>query len=101
MFSDRIADAEHAVRRAVAGRELTQEQFDAAVAFVYNTGAHSARALAPANYGRMDEVARNIRQYVHGCPRDRQGHTVGPYRVSAGLVQRRAREAAAFNGRMP
>ncbi|KRE92537.1 hypothetical protein ASG87_00660 [Frateuria sp. Soil773] len=97
-----LAVAERQVRNAVTGHDLTQEQFDAAVSFVYSTGHRGLSALRPANEGDMAGVASRMRGFVHVCQRDRSGRIVpGRCRISAGLVNRRNREAAPFDGGRP
>ncbi|WP_162258321.1 glycoside hydrolase family protein [Frateuria sp. Soil773] len=73
-LSSGIAAAERQVRSSVRDRQLTQEQFDAAVSFVYNTG--RTDALQPANAGRMAEVAQQMHQYVYACQYDRRGRRI-------------------------
>lgn len=91
-----VAHAESAVRRQVGKRELTQQQFDALVSFVYNTGARRAGpVLAAAQRGDDSEVARLMAQYVYIHPRDRQGRRLAPQRLQ-GLVIRRLAESAPF-----
>ena len=48
----------------------------------------------------MEDVAvgRNMRQYVYEHPRDDQGRVSGPGRLNQGLVLRRQRESAPFQG---
>ncbi|MGN6082658.1 lysozyme [Trinickia sp.] len=93
-----VLRAERIVRRAVTDHELTQAQFDAAVSFAYNVPGGAHHALSPANQGNMASVARNMRQYVYEHPHDDRGRVSGPGRLNHGLVQRRARESAPFQG---
>lgn len=96
-YMDRGVDrAERLVRHAVRAHELTQAQFDAAVSFVYNTGA--TRPLRVANTGNLPEVARQMMQYTMVCQHDqRTGRAInGTCRQSGGLLNRRRREAAPF-----
>jgi lysozyme len=91
-----IATAERLVRNTVRAHQLTQDQFDAAVSFVFNTGATSA--LRPANTGNMQEVANQMGQFVNVCQHDPSTGRVisGTCRLSAGLVARRQGETAPF-----
>lgn len=93
----RVQDAERRVRAVVRQRPLTQEQFDAAVSFAYNSsGANTHSTLAPANRGDMSAVAQQMMRNVMITPRDAQGHATGPAVHSQGLVNRRTRESAPF-----
>lgn len=99
-MSSSIETAEHQVRSSVRGHELTQDQFDAAVSFAYNTG--NTDALQPANAGQMSQVASRMRQYVYVCKHNAQGRRIpGTCRISLGLTNRRNREAAPFDGGTP
>ena len=94
----RVQVAERAVRAGVPNVQLTQEQFDSFVSFVYNVGARgAAAALRAANRGESLHVAAEMNANVYVHPRDAQGRRLAPVRVP-GLVQRRQREAAAFLG---
>lgn len=97
-LSRSIADAERIVRRSVTDHPLTQAQFDAAVRFIYNTGPGGQTALHPANTGDMPTVASRMQTYVQVCRHDpHTGRRIpGTCRVSHGLVNRRAAEAAPF-----
>jgi lysozyme len=97
VLHDRVRDAERAVRATVTQHQLTQAQFDAAVSFAYNSTRQSIqRTLQPANTGNMVEVVAQMRSNVMIFPRDRQGHRIGHGHLSAGLVNRRAREVRPF-----
>lgn len=91
-----VATAERLVRNAVRAHPLTQDQFDAAVSFVFNTGTTSV--LRPANAGNMHEVANRMSQFVNVCQHDPNTGRVIPAtcRLNPGLVARRQREAAPF-----
>jgi lysozyme len=90
-----VATAERLVRQAVRGHPLTQQQFDAAVSFVYNTGRPDV--LRPANNGDMAAVARRMRSFVMVCRHDAHGRVIpGSCRASHGLIHRRRLEAAPF-----
>lgn len=91
-----IRRAEQIVRNTVTDHALTQEQFDAAVSFAYNTPGGARAVLNPANSGNMAAVARNMSDYVYVHLHDAHGRPVGPPRRSDGLVARRRREAAPF-----
>jgi len=93
-----VRTAERIVRRAVPDHELTQEQFDAAVSFAYNLQDRAIPALEPANRGDMATVARNMGHYIYDHQHDAHGRVVGPARRNQGLVNRRRREAAPFQG---
>lgn len=98
--SQGIERAERLVRAAVNRHELTQEQFDRAVSFVYNVGL--TKPLLPANSGNMAEVARQMNEYVYVCDRDQQGRRIpGRCHVSGGLINRRRAESAPFRGGQP
>ncbi|HEV7515277.1 MAG TPA: glycoside hydrolase family protein [Thermoanaerobaculia bacterium] len=74
-LAPRVNSAAAAVRQGVPDQPLTQEQFDALVSFVYNTGARGARAtLDAANRGASSEVVHQIKSNVYIHPRDAKGH---------------------------
>lgn len=101
-LTERVQDAERAVRRIVRDHQLTQAQFDAAVSFAYNSTSFNTRqTLAPANQGDMTRVAANMARNVMVHPRDRDGRPTGPARLSSGLVARRQRESRPFLQRTP
>lgn len=91
-----IGEAERIVQQTVTDRELTQEQFDAAVSFAFNVPGGARDVLAPANQGDMAAVARNMNGYVYEHRHDAHGHVVGQPRRNSGLVNRRGRESAPF-----
>jgi lysozyme len=65
-----------------ATNKLTQQQFDAAVSFVYNTGANT-RQVTRLQSGAIAEFRRMMSQYTKG----------GDGRILPGLVRRRKAEA--------
>ncbi len=97
ILQTRIRDAEQRVRAIVTDQQLTQEQFDAAVSFAYNSSRQNTYdALVPANRGDMALVARKMMLNVMLTPRDRNGRKIGPAKLSRGLLNRRQRESAPF-----
>lgn len=97
-FERDIRQAEGKVRSIVTDHELTQEQFDAAVSFAYNSTTHNTRrTLEHANRGDMAAVAHSMRQNVYIIPRDRNRNVIGPAVRVQGLVNRRRRESAPFD----
>lgn len=97
VLQQRVHEAERIVRATVRNTQLTQAQFDAAVSFAYNsTTANTRRALEPANQGNLPEVAQRFMNNVYVHPRDNHGRVSGPAQFSAGLQNRRRREAAPF-----
>ena len=84
-----LAAAVQCVRRAVQV-ELAQHQFDALVDFCYNAGRggfQGSSLLRYVNQGEFDNAAAQFGLWVHAGGR-----------VLAGLVRRRAAEAALFSG---
>jgi len=93
----RVHEAERIVRATVTDHPLTQDQFDAAVSFAYNSSLKNTRAtLAPANHGNMISVARHMKINIMITPRDANGNPTGRAKISRGLIKRRSREAAPF-----
>jgi lysozyme len=91
-----VRSAESVVRRGVPDQQLTQDQFDALVSYVYNVGAGGARrALEAANRNAPTEVAHHMNQTVFIHPHDAHGHRLPPA-VLPGLVRRRQHEARPF-----
>lgn len=96
-LKQRVEEAERIVRSIVSNQELTQEQFDAAVSFAYNSKVRNSRAtLRYANNGDMKAVANHMLQNVYISQRDRHGNAVGKTQFSHGLFRRRQSEAAPF-----
>jgi lysozyme len=97
VLQQRVHEAERIVRATVRNVQLTQDQFDAAVSFAYNSTTVNIRtALEPANRGNMADVARHFMNNVYVHPRDNHGRVSGPARFSPGLQNRRRREATPF-----
>ncbi len=97
IMQSRVRDAEQRVRAIVKDRQLTQEQFDAAVSFAYNsTRQNTSDALVPANRGNMAAVVQKMMLNVMITPRDSHGHKAGQAKLSRGLLNRRQRESAPF-----
>lgn len=95
-LATRVSSAETAVRQRVRNHQLTQEQFDSLVSFVFNTGATGARAtLDAANRGAPREVTAHMNSNVYVHPRDANGRRLAPVRLQ-GLVNRRREETAPF-----
>lgn len=90
-----VFDAENTVRRNVYRNELSQNQFDALVSFVYNVGGQASRpVLVTANEGNYARVASQMMEYVYIHPH-KNGHRL-PAVMSHGLVNRRREEAKPF-----
>ena len=93
-FASRIADAEHAVRRNVSRQTLNQNQFDALVSFVYNVGAHGARAtFKRVDAGDFQAAAMGIAQSNKMWIKTKHGSKLV---LARGLIQRREEESAPF-----
>jgi GH24 family phage-related lysozyme (muramidase) len=93
-FASRVADAERAVRRNVSHQTLNQNQFDALVSFVYNVGAHGAKAT----FKRVDEgdfkaAATGIAQSNKMWIKTKHGSKLV---LARGLIQRCEEESAPF-----
>ncbi len=74
------------VTRAIGQAETTPSQFDALVSFHYNTGAIASATLTRLHRaGRFAEAQREFARWIHNGGR-----------VMAGLVKRRAEEAALY-----
>ena len=87
LIEDTDKAADH-VRRLVTV-ELTQNQFDALVDFVFNCGAENlakSTLLKLVNEKRFEEAAKQFQEWVHAGGR-----------VLPGLVKRRYQEAALFS----
>lgn len=98
----RVHEAERIVRATVRNQQLNQQQFDAAVSFAYNSRTRNIQlTLEPANRGDFAGTAKIMMKNVMIVPRDRQGHAIGPGKLSPGLVNRRNREAAPFRRSSP
>ncbi|WP_206997464.1 lysozyme [Trinickia mobilis] len=88
-LTSRIRDAENAIRRNVT-QELNQEQFDALVSFVYNTGPTGAIAVFERlNAGEFEAAADVISSRTHSRQNAKLVHLKG-------LVSRRTEESAPF-----
>jgi len=92
-----LVTAERAVKRYVKV-QLTQDQFDALVSFVFNVGAENFRKStllkrinAEASY---DEIAYQFSRW-------NKSRVAGKLIVLGGLVKRRAREAKLFGAELP
>jgi len=88
-FNGDMAVAETAVGMNV-DVPLSQSQFDALCSFVYNVGSGAFRSstlLRKLNAGEHSAVPFEMQRWIHGGGR-----------VMAGLVRRRAEEAAMFTG---
>jgi lysozyme len=89
LLREDLAHAEAAVMRSVEV-ELTQAQFSALVSLVYNIGTHAFRQstlLKKLNAGRFEDIPTEFARWA------RAGGQVIP-----GLVRRRQREIAHWNG---
>lgn len=96
-LKQRVEEAERIVRSIIPDQELTQEQFDAAVSFAYNSKVRNTRAtLTPANSGNMAGVATLMMLNVYIAQHDARGHKIGVSKFSHGLYRRRLGEAAPF-----
>ncbi|HKT27386.1 lysozyme [Dyella sp.] len=102
VLSARVMEAERIVKHVVTDHALTQEQFDAAVSFAYNSRTHNIRdALSPANTGNMNAVADQMMQNVYITPRDPRGMPSGNPQFSRGLYNWRLGESQPFRSRTP
>lgn len=88
-LAEDVREAEKAIERLVTV-DLTQDQFDALVSFVFNLGAGnfaSSTLLKRINAGAFDEAAEQFKRWDRAAGR-----------VMAGLTKRRHAEAALFAG---
>ena len=93
----RIHAAERRVRQRVLHRALNQNQFDALVSAVYNSGAEMDHALEHVDNNDDSQAIARIRSLVYVHNRDAHGQVVGaPVRVP-GLVNRRESEVEQFD----
>lgn len=93
-FDSRLRDAERAVERNVKV-SLTQEQFDALVSYVYNSGSRGSIPLYDKlNANDFPGAAAIISGSIRSKQKDKRGRTI--YVLMPGLMPRRARESAPF-----
>jgi lysozyme len=93
-FAERVADAERTVRRKVPNQTLSQDQFDALVSFVYNSGwKGSENVLSLVDDGDFKEAAAAISRTIYMTIKTRKGSKKV---VARGLIGRRAQESAPF-----
>jgi lysozyme len=93
-FASRIAEAERAIRRNVSRQTLNQNQFDALVSFVYNVGAHGAKAtFKRVDAGDFQAAAMGIAQSNKMWIKTKHGPKLV---LARGLIQRREEESAPF-----
>jgi lysozyme len=86
------------IKRKVLRSQLTQQQFDALVSFVYNRGPqYSSRVLELADQGDFVGVSAYMSRVVYGTIIDKKtGKRIK--KVLPGLVVRRAYETQPFKG---
>lgn len=90
-FAGSLLKYERAVAKAIGGRDLNQDQFDALVSFVYNVGAGGMNGSvgAAVREGRDEDVPAALALWVRG------GGQILP-----GLVRRRKAEGLLYAGRV-
>jgi GH24 family phage-related lysozyme (muramidase) len=93
-FASKISEAEGIIRRRVTRQQLTQDQFDALVSFVYNAGGRGARsALERIDDGDLKSAAKSMSNTIYMTVKTAKG---SKRVVARGLISRRAEESAPF-----
>jgi lysozyme len=91
----RMDDAAKYARSKVSKQNLTQEQFNSLVSFIYNVGKKGASdVLRLVNEGKLKEAGEAMQKYVYVTKKNKVGAKT-KVRLK-GLVNRRADESAPF-----
>ena len=98
-FEDKISSFEHDVNLLIGGSPTTQGQFDAMLSFAWNYGSDIDADDKPEGLGDSSILAHHLHGDYSGAIEGFSHWTKIAGKVSNGLVERRKREANAYQGK--